>query len=822
MGSFAGQLKQVLRRLSRSPLFTVITLITLAVGIGANTAIFSVVEGVLLKPLPYPAAERLTGAWHTAPGLGIKLLNASPATYLTYRENNRTFEDIGIWQDGTVSVTGVAEPEQVPEIEVTDGILPMLGVKPHLGRWFTKKDDSPGSPETAILAYGYWQRRFGSDPHVLGRRILVNGRAQEVIGVMPREFRFLDQEASLFLPMRLERSKVFIGNFSFQGIARLKPGVSLAAANADVARMIPMMTRTFPVPPGMNLKMVEEARIGPNVRPLKVDVVGDIGNVLWVLMGTIGIVLFIACANVANLLLVRAEGRQQEFAIRAALGAGWARIARELLFESLALGIAGGALGLGLAGVALRLLVAHGPANLPRINEISIDLPVLLFTLLISVVAGAVFGLVPAIKYGGPRVGMALREGGRSISEGRERHRTRGVLVVVQVALALVLLVSSGLMFRTLQALRQVQPGFVRPNEILTLRISIPEAQVPEPARVIRMHNDIVQKLADISGVESVGLSNSITMDGSNNNDPIFVSDRQYDEGKIPPMRRFKFVSPNYFRTVGNPLLAGRDLSWTDLYNQSQVVLISENMAREFWPNPAAALGKRLRENPKGQWREIIGVVGNERDDGVNKPAPTIVYWPMVVKQFWGNPVMVRRTEAYAIRSTRTGTSSFMDDVRKAVWSVNPNLPLANVRTVQTIYDRSLATTSFTLTILAIAASMALLLGVVGIYGVISYSVSQRTREIGIRMALGAPREQVRKMFMGHGLKLAGIGVVCGLVAALLLTRLMASLLFEVQPVDPLTYGAVSLVLVAAALVASFVPAQRATGIDPADALRSE
>jgi predicted permease len=822
MGFIVNRLKPVVRRLAHSPMFTAITLITLAVGIGANTAIFSVLSGVLLKPLPYPNSDQLVGVWETAPGLGIKDLNASPATYFTFREEGRTFQDIGLFRSDSVNITGVGEPEQVASMTVTDGTLPILGVQPIRGRWFTRKDDLPGSPETVMLAYGYWQRKFGGDESIIGRRILVDGEAREVIGIMPRSFAFMDRNAALFLPFQFDRGKAFIGNFSFRAIARLKAGFSIAQANADEARMFPIMMRKFPPAPGISLQMFEQARLGPSIRPLQVDVVGDIGKVLWVLMGTVGAVLFIACANVANLMLVRTEGRQQELAIRAALGAGWSRIAQELLMESVALGAAGGALGVALAYAALRLLVAVGPANLPRIDEISIDPPVLLFTVIISLLAGLLFGLIPVFKYVGPQLGSALRQGGRNSSDGRERHRARSVLVIVQVSLALVLLISSGLMIRTVQALKRVQPGFTDPTQILTLHVSIPDAQAPKPEQVIRTYNNILEKIAAIPGVASVGLSNSITMDGSNDNDPIFAADKTYAESQIPPLRRFKYVSPGFFKTMGNPLLAGRDLTWTDTYEKRPVVLVSENLARELWHDPSAALGKQVRESPKAAWREVIGVVGNERDDGVDQKANTTVYWPMLIKDYWGQPLMAQRGQAFAIRSSRTGSASFLNEVRRAVWSVNPDLPVANVRTVQEIYDRSLARTSFTLVMLTIAGGMALLLGIVGIYGVISYSVSQRTREIGIRIALGAPQQTVRKMFVREGLTLTAIGVACGLVAALALTRLMASLLFEVSPLDPATYGAVSAILVAAAMVASYVPAHRATMIEPVEALRVE
>jgi len=817
-----NQIKHVVRRLRRSPMFTAITLVTLATGIGANTAVFSVIEGVLLKPLPYSAPDELVGVWLTAPGIGLKEVNASPSSYFIFREESRVFQDIGLWDSDSDSVTGLAEPEQVPTLNVTDGILPLLGVQPILGRWFTRKDDSPGSPETIMLTYGYWQRRFAGDRSVIGRRIDVNGRPREVIGVLPSSFRFLNLKPALLMPFQFDRGTLFLGNFSHQGIARLKPGVTLAQANADVARMLPIVTAKFPPPPGYNLKMFEDAHIAPNLRPLKQDVIGDIGSVLWVLMGTIGIVLLIACANVANLLLVRAEGRHQELAIRTALGADRWRIAADLLFESVSLGVVGGLLGLGVAYGALRLLVAMGPASLPRLDEISIDPWVLLFALAISLIAGVLFGLIPVFKYAGPQMGTALRQGGRTLSQSRERHRARSTLVVLQVALAMVLLIGSGLMIRTFQALRQVQPGFTRPQEVQTLRLDITAAQVRDIEQVVRMQQEILRKIEAVPGVSSAAFSTSITMDGNNGFDPIFPQDKPYGEGKLPPLRRFKFASPGFLHTVGNPLIAGRDFTWTDLYEKAPVAIVTENLAREYWREPAAALGKRIRVGLKGPWREIVGVAGNERDDGVNQKSPTTVYWPALRRDLWGDGVNSPRTVAYAIRSGRTGSQTFLKEIRQTIWSVNPNLPLFDVRTLDEIYTKSMARTSLTLVMLAVAGGMALLLGVVGIYGVISYSVSQRTREIGIRMALGARQRELTGMFVRHGLVLAMIGLAFGLVGAVAITRLMSSLLFEIKPVDPVTYGAVAIGLAGAAALASYVPSRRAAAVEPVEALRVE
>jgi len=804
-------------------MFTVLTLVTLAAGVGANTVVFSVLEGVLLKPLPYPGADQLVGVWLTAPGIHLKETDLSPSDYFVFREQGRTFEDIGLYARDSVSVTGIAEPEQVSSLLVTDGTLPLLGVQPMLGRAFAKEDDSPGTPETVMLTYGYWRRKFGGDTSAVGRTLVVDGTGRQIIGVLPRKFHFLDwEDPALVMPFRFDRSKTHLGNFSYEGVARLRPGMSVDEANADVARMLPIVMSSFPAPPGFSIKLFAEARIGPNLRPLKQDVVGDVGNVLWVLMGSIVIVLLIACANVANLLLVRMEGRRQELALRAALGAGWGRIAGELLLETAVLGLSGGALGLGLAYATLRVLVATAPAGLPRIHEVGIDGTVLLFTLLAALLASVLVGCVPIFKYAGARLTTGIREGGRGVSQSRQQHRARSALVVVQVALALVLLISSGLLFRTFRALTKVNPGFVRPSELQTLRISIPDTQVKEAERVVRMQEEVLHGIERIPGVSSASISTVIPMSGGGWHDPIFVEGHTYSEGQLPPLSRFKFVSPGFLRTLGTPLIAGRDLTWTDTYNRASVALVSENLAREYWHDPAEALGKRIRVSTKDDWREIVGVVGDVHDDGVNQQAATCVYWPLILNRFESDDVSVRRDVALAIRSTLAGSERFLAYVREAVWSVNPNLPLADVHTLEYYYGRSLARTSFTLIMLGVSGGMALLLGVVGIYGVIAYSVSQRTREIGIRMALGAQQPKLTRMFVRHGLLLTGIGVMCGLLAAVVSMRLLSSLLFNVRPVDPIAYGAASLGLIATGWLASYLPSRRAATVDPLEALRAE
>jgi predicted permease len=825
MALFSDQLQQVVRRLGRAPLFTAITLFTLAIAIGANTVIFSVVDGILLKPLPYLHPEELIGVWHTAPGINIKDLNMSPSIYFIDREQNTTLQDIGVYDGDSLNVTGAGQPEHVNGLDVTDGTLPLLGVKPVLGRLFTRRDDTAGAPQTVLLSYAYWQRKFGGSTSVIGRSLTADGKSREIIGVLPREFHFLDRpDDALILPMQWDRNKTKLGNFSYRALARLKPGVTMQQASTDMARLLPISIRSFPAPDGFSVSLFEKAGFQPNLRPLKQDVVGDVGNVLWVLMGSIIMVLLVACANVANLLLVRVEGRRQELAIRSALGAGWKRIATDLLMESAVLGALGALIGLGLAYGALHILVAMAPTGLPRIHEIGINLPVLLFTLVLALLTSVLIGLIPVLKYSGENSASGLREGGRALSQSRERHRARKTLVVVQVALALVLLICSGLMIRTFRAMMQVSPGFTSPNTLQTFRFYIQDTQIPDAQRdrVIRMDQEIQDKLAAIPGVTAVSFSSGVPMDGNSNNDVLFAQDHVYGEGELPPIRRFKRVAPGSFAVLGTPLIAGRDLTWADTYQKLPVAIISENLAKEYWHSAQNAIGKRIRVANTDDWREIVGVAGDVHDDGVSQPAPSTVYWPLMQDRFEGQKEYVQRGVAFEIRSPRAGSQVFMTEVQRAVWSINPDVPLANATTLGELYTKSMARTSFTLVMLCIAGAMALLLGIVGIYGVISYSVSQRTREIGIRMALGAQRPTLTAMFVRQGLLLTAIGVACGLVVAFISMRLMSSILFNVSPVDPTTYIVITIGVVATAYLACYLPSRRAATVDPVHALRSE
>ena len=817
-----GDLKYSLRRLRNTPGFTLVSIGTLALGLGATSAIFSVINGVLLKPLPYTHPEQLVAVWMTAPGVKIADLNMAPSVYFTMCDEERAFQAVSTFATGSTTVAGQTHPEEAQAVFATHELLPILGVKPQLGRLFAAVDDDPKGARTVMLSDGYWRSHYGGDRSVLGRQLLIEGNTVSIIGVLPPAFQFMDQKAGLLIPLRFDRAKTNLGVFSYLGVGRLKPGVTLKQADADLARMLPLVLQRFPPPAGYTAKMFEDARIAPNLRPLKNDLVGDIGNTLWLLMTTVGIVLLIACANVANLLLVRTEGRQQELAVRAALGAAATRIARELLFESVMLGAIGGAVGLALCRGALKLLSASDLVQLPRSANIRIDGWVLLFIFIVSIGFSALFGLIPVVRYVRPRLQNALRSGGRSMSHSKNRQQVRGFLVVFQVALALLLLVTSGLMIRTFRNLHNVDPGFRNAQEIETVRIGIPDEQVKEPERVMRMEQAMLDKVSGVNGVVSASIISSVPMGGGESNDPVYAADKTYREGTIAPLRRYKSIAPGYFATMGQRMLAGRDLNWADIYNGGAVAIVSQNTARDIWGTPEAALGKRIRPNEKDDWREVIGVVADEHSDGVDKPAPTIVYWPLLTKNFEGAPLEVQRYISFVIRTPRAGAISLGNEIQNALWSVDSGLPLARMDTLHTFYVRSLARTSFTLLLLAIAGSMALVLGLVGIYGVVSYSVSQRTREIGIRLALGAPIAQVTTAFVRSGLVLSAIGCACGLAAALALTPLMKSLLFSVSPSDPLTYTAMSASLILAAALASYFPARKATKIDPVETLRAE
>ncbi len=817
-------LRHGIRGLRRTPVFTMLAVLTIAVGIGATTAVFTVLNAVLLRPLPYRDADRLVEVTHRAPGLDLPggVVNLATTQLVSYREHNTTFEAIGLWTRFNVTVTGDGPPEQIRCLQVTHDTLQALDVVPASGRPFTPADEAPGSPDTILLAHGFSQRRFGGDPSIVGRTILIDSRPRQVVGVMPQDFRFLADEVDVLLPLQVDRSQLRLGGFNLRGVARLKPGVTIAAANADVARMIPGWLQAWPAPAGVSHAVFESARFTPDLRPLKEALVGDIGDVLWVVMGAVAVVLLIGCANVANLLLVRGEGRQQELAIRSALGAARGRLARALVIESLVLSLAGGLCGLLLAAAGVRGLVAYAADLLPRAHDIAIDPVALIFTLAVSVGSGLLFGLMSVVRRGRPDIVRDLAgAGGRTASQGRDRRRARHTLVVVQVSLATVLLVASGLMTRTFVALSHVDPGFTSPETLQLVRVTIPGAQVAEPERVLQMQRDIQARMAAVPGVASVAFASSGPLQRAGSGDPVEFEHRTYGEGQVPPIRLFKFIAPGYFQTIGARVIAGRDIDWSDLQADRPVAVVVESLAREAWGSPAAALGGRLREYPSSPWREVVGVVADIRDQGLHVPAPSTVYFPVLARNFGGSPVRIARSVAFVLRTERAGTETLLADLREVLGAINGNVPLAEPRTVAELHDGYLAQTSVTLMLLGVAGGMALLLSLIGIYGVLSHAAALRTREIGIRAALGARRASLRVMFVRDGPRLSLAGVIAGLAIALVLTRYMTALLFGVGAVDPMTYVVVAVVLTAAAALASYVPAHRATSVNPVEVLRA-
>jgi predicted permease len=826
--SILADLKFTLRRLRKSPGFSVTVLLTLAIGIGANTAVFSVLNSVLLRPLPYPEPEQLVSLHLNAPGAaGLaefrSELRLSASMYFTFATHNRAFQSVGVWGPGTASITGLAQPEQVNTAQISGGVLETLNVPALTGQWLTAADQDSHGLGRVMLSYGYWQRRFGGDPSVVGRTIQVNSQPRVIAGVMPRGFKVVSYDFDLLVPMALDPVNEQLAGFAYRGIARLRPGVAIPQANADVARLINIWMSSWTNGPGSDPKWYLRWKITPALEPLKQTVVGSIQAILWVVMATIGVVMLIACTNVANLLLVRADGRQQELAVRSALGAGRWRIARELLLESVTLGLLGGAAGVAVAYAGLHLLTTVGPAELPRLSEISLDVWSIAFTLILSVLSGLLFGAIPALRYLPSRHGIPLLGGMRTASASRERHRGRNVLVVSQVAMALVLLISATLMIRTFLAMRNVDPGFSDPASLQVMRLTIPETLIRDSTAVVRMQNSILDKLAAIPGVSSAGFAASVPMSGAEPSwDEILIEGKTY-EGDNPPMRLYNYVSPGYFHTAGTRIVAGRDFAWTDIYGLRPVGMVSASLARELWGSPNAAVGKRFKEFPSMPWYEVIGVVQDVRENGVDQISPATVYWPSLSRDISGPGTLgAWRSMYFAIRSNRAGTQTFINEMQQAVWTINSNLPVADVSTMQEVYSDSMARTSFTLVMLAIAGTMALLLGIVGIYGVISYGVSQRTREIGIRLALGAQKGELKWMFVRSALVLTGVGVAIGAGTAAALTQLLKSLLFNVSPMDPFTYITVPVVLGLAAALASYLPARRAAAVNPVEALRAE
>lgn len=805
------------RALRRAPGFTMAATLTLALGIAATTATFSVLNGVVLRPLPYSNQARLVDLVHTA-GTGSTRISGSPAVYFGYRDHGRVFDAVGHWDsdNSPVTITGIAQPETVPSVEITHEVLTMLDATPIAGRRFTPRDDVPGAPPTVMISYSYWQRRFGGAGG-LGQTLVVDGVAREIIGVLPHTFRFFGYQADVFYPLQLDRSAAIFPAGDGRGVALLKEGVTLEQANADVARIIPILDREFP---GGD---AAEMRFAPGLTWLKHRVVGDLDDTLWLLMGTIGLLLSIACANVANLVLVRTQARASELAVRSALGAGWAALARVVSAESVLLALLGGAAGLALAYVSLPFLLSFASGDLPQIMTVSIDRTVVAVTLAATLLSALVFAWLPLFHFARPRRfgALALPGDGRSVTAGRESRRTRNLLIVTQVALALVLLVGAGLMARTFQTLRALDPGFREPESVQTFHLTIPAAVLGDAAqsaddarlRTVALQRQVVDRLKTIPGVAEAGFSSSndgLPLDGDGRTGPIHFEGRAAGPGLTSSVEQH-VVSPGFFETLRTRLVAGRAFEWIDIERRG-VVLVSENLARAEWGSPQAAVGRRIAVDDEGPWFEIVGVMGDFRQYSLDAPPPRTVIFPAVARN---------ATATFVVRSDRAGTVPFLEDVRGAVGSVNASLAPADMRTLGDIYTQSMARTSMTLILLTTTGAIALLLGVIGVYGMVSYAVGQQRREISIRLALGAAHRDVRRAFVRDALVLVTTGVLSGLAAATALTRFMASQLFGVSPLDVPTHVTVALALVAAAGLASYLSARRASALDPAEVLKA-
>ncbi|HEX8144777.1 MAG TPA: ABC transporter permease [Pyrinomonadaceae bacterium] len=800
------------RLLAKRPGFTLVTVLALALGIGANSAIFSVVNAVLLRPLPYEDPERLVMVWERRPRQNRDAGPVSPADFIDWQSQTQSFERMAAYSPVAFNLTGTGEPEQINSQIVTQGFFQVLGIKAALGRTFLQEADQPGGERRVVLAHGLWQRRFGADPSIIGRSLMLNDESFTVVGVMPPDFQYPDKATELWAtPRRFVPEMSVSGNTDpatirtlhyLSVVARLKPGVSLNQSQAEMETVAARLEQQYPA---------ENTGHTARVVSLHEDLVGDVRPALLVLLGAVGFVLLIACANVANLLLARATARHKEMSIRTALGAGRLRLIRQMLTESALLSLAGGAVGLLLALWGIDLLVALSPGNLPRLKEITLDARVVGFTLLLSLLTGIIFGLVPALQASKLDLISSLKEGGRSSMEGFSRHRMRSALIVLEVALALVLLVGAGLMIRSFQRIQQVSPGF-NPNNLLAMELSLPRSKYAEKERIVNFQNQILERIGALPGVESVSSTWMLPLSGQD-------AGRGFDiEGYTPaPNERtnaaFSAVSPRYFQTMEIPVRMGREFNEQDTAAATGVIIVNETFARRYFPN-ADALGKRVKlrgdDNP---WLTIVGVVGDVKHTELTAEPRTQLYLSSLQSPFPFINVVVR---------TANDPASLAAAVRKEVWAVDKDQPVAEVETMLQLVSNSVARARFNTLLLGLFAFVALLLAAIGLYGVMSYSVTQRTHEIGIRMALGAQRRDVLKLVVGQGMILAFAGVVLGLCAAFALTRLMASLLFGVTATDPWTFIGVAVVLSAVALLATVIPARRATRVDPMIALRYE
>jgi predicted permease len=799
------ELKHALRVLTRYPGYAVAASLTLALGLGANMAIFTVANAVLLRPLPYPASDRILSIRHHAPGLGMKDVASSPGLVLRYRDHARTLDTVAGFRMSDVNFAGTGAPTRMRALVATPDLLDVLQTQPVLGRPFNQADAQKTAAPVAILTHNLWQSRFGSDAGVIGRTVQVDGRATEVIGVMPAGFDFPDPGTRLILPMFLDPQSGF-GSLGLSSIARLSTGATLEDARREIGQLQQRIPEWFP-----DIKPELLASFGWSftVEPLRDRVVASISRTLWILFATVGFVLLIAGTNVANLFLIRAESRQRELAVRAALGAGRGRVAATFLAESLLLAAAGGAAGLVIAAWAIRLLVAHGPSQLPRLHEIRMDPAVFAFGAALSLMAGFVLAIVPAASLGTRPFSSLVRDSGRGNTASRARQRLRRVLTVTQLATAMVLLVGSGLMVRSALRMSAIDPGF-RPEGLLTAGVS-PGAQ-PDRARGALFYYQLLDELRRLPGVDSVGATSALPLaPGSLDGSSFTLKSKPAPTGPLPRFAMYSAITAGYFETLGVPLLEGRLPERADTDRSRSVAWVNHAFARQFLAG--RTIGETIEINDRSL--EIVGVVGDLKTFELRDEAKPMIYVPV------GSPLVGLQVMQTVMR-TRGGPPPDVSALRNAVDAVNPSVPLTTVKTMDEILQDSMAQMAFTVTLLAVAAAAALALGMVGLYGVISYAVSQRTAEIGIRLALGASPGEVSALVLRQGLVVVAAGMAIGITAAAAATRFIVSLLYEVSAWDPGTFTASAAVLLTVSAIATYLPARRAAAIDPAQSLRRQ
>jgi putative ABC transport system permease protein len=793
------------RTLRKSPGFTLVAVLTLALGVGANSAIFSVVNAVLLRPLPYKDPDRLVMVWEKGNPDEFPINSVSAANFIDWREQSRVFEGMSVLGRASFNLTGAGEPLRVDGRRVSANLFRLLGVEPQLGRAFLPEEDDPGAGRVVILSHGLWQRRFGADPSVVGRPVNMNGHSYTVVGVMSPQFQFPSRQDELWVPIAFApKEAASRGNNSYEVLGRLKQGVTLGQAQAEMNAIASRLKRQYPD------VVKSDATV---VVSLHEQTVGDIKTALLVLLGAVGFVLLVACANVANLLLARAAVRRKEVALRVALGAGRMRLMRQFLTESVLLAALGGALGLLLALWGLSVLKAFVPESLAEVKNVALDARLLGFTAAVSLVTGLVFGLAPAAQASRLDLNEMLKEGGRDSSSGRGGDRLRGLLVVAEVAVSLVLLIGAGLLVNSFVRLRSLDPGF-SPENLLTMSVMLPQQKYPDHARRVAFFSELTSRVEALPGVRAAAVTNWIPLTLQGDTFGVSVEGRPDPGPDKRPDVVTRVVSQDYFDAMGIRLLRGRKFDErTDRADSRPVAVVSETMARRLWPGEDP-IGKRVQPgepDPNG-WIEVVGVAGDVRQFDLAAEPRLQMYLPYAQFEWFVPRQLVVKTDGEP--------AGLAAAVRKTVWELDRDQPVSDVRTMEEVLSGSVARQRFSTLLLGVFAALALLLAAVGIYGVMSYAVAQRTREIGIRIALGAQAGSVLRLMVGQGLKLAAAGVALGLVGALLLTRLMSSLLFGVSATDPATLVCISVVLVGVALLASYIPARRAAKVDPLVALR--